>query len=89
MTERHDTPLLSAVIPTRNRQQYAKSVLRAVHAFNTPELEVIVQDNSDDTSLGSFVSGLGGSRIRYFHRAERLNMHQNFDFAVDNYFAVL
>ena len=76
-------PLLSLVVPTRNRQKYAISLLQGVQAFDAPELEVIVQDNSDDSTLQEFVSGLSDPRIRYFYCAEPLTMHQNFDRAID------
>ncbi len=77
------SPLLSLVVPTKNRQEYAISLLQGVRACEAPELEVIVQDNSDDTTLQELVSGLNDPRIRYFHCAEPLNMHQNFDLAIN------
>lgn len=75
-------PLLSLVIPTRNRPECMTSLLAGIAASEAPELDVVVQDNSDDDSLGRFVRELGDARIRYFHRAERLSMHQNFDAAI-------
>lgn len=77
-------PLLSLVVPTKNRQEYAIGLLQGVQAFDTPELEVIVQDNSDEASLQEFVADLDDLRIRYFYCAEPLTMHQNFERAIDN-----
>lgn len=82
---KHDMrPLLSLVVPTKNRQKYAISLLQGVHAFESQELEVIIQDNSDEASLKEFVTGLNDHRIRYFYCAEPLTMHQNFELAIDN-----
>ena len=83
MTQPDISPLLSLVVPTRNRQEYAISLLQGIRAFEEPELEVIVQDNSDDDSLGDFVSDLNDSRVRYYYSSEPMNMHQNWDLAVE------
>lgn len=78
-----DGPLLSLVVPTRNQQEYAISLLQGLQVFDSPELEVIVQDNSNEASLREFVASLNDPRIRYFYCAEQLNMHQNWDLAID------
>jgi hypothetical protein len=75
--------LLSIVIPTRNRQEYAANLLSALNASREEDFEVIVHDNSELTQLSDIVAGLDDQRIRYHHAPERLNMHQNFDRAVD------
>ncbi len=75
--------LLSLVVPTRNRQKFAISLLEGVRGCEAEELEVIVQDNSDDASLQDVIAGLDDPRVRYFYHGERLSTHQNFDFAID------
>lgn len=83
MTAPAKAPLLSLVVPTKNRQEYAISLLRGIKACGAKELEVVVQDNSDKPSLQDVISALKDPRIRYFYSADPLNMHQNFDLAID------
>ena len=42
--------LISVIIPTRNRQLYAKAAVRQIISISD-KIEVIVHDNSDDESL--------------------------------------
>ncbi|MYM36645.1 glycosyltransferase [Duganella sp. FT94W] len=43
-----DLPLVSILLPTHNRPDYAELALRSALAQNYPNLEIIVSDNSDD-----------------------------------------
>lgn len=74
--------LLSIVVPTRNRADYAASLIRSLHQSNSQDFEVVVRDNSVSPDLRSTVETLGDPRIRYDYSAAPLNMHQNFDDAV-------
>lgn len=75
-------PLLSIVVPTRNRQELAMSLLRGFTAFPADRVELIIHDNSDDMSLQWLQAELGDARIRYIHVTEPLNMHGNCDRAI-------
>src|SRR5687767_10116731 len=75
-------PLLSIVIPTRNRLDCAANVARGLSESPEPDFEAIIHDNSSDAQLGALIEELGDPRIRYFHVAEPLNMHANFDRAI-------
>lgn len=75
--------LLSIVIPTRNRSEYAANLLAALNASTEEDFEVIVHDNSEHANLSDVISKLNDPRIRYRHTAEKLNMHENFDRAID------
>lgn len=75
-------PLLSIVVPTRNRPECVESLLRGLCASGADNFEIVVQDNSSDDSLGARLAATADPRIRYEHVAEPLNMHQNFDRAV-------
>lgn len=44
-------PLLSVVVPTHNRAQYAKSCIEAVLRFDTPDLQLVMTDTSTDSQL--------------------------------------
>lgn len=78
-----DKLLLSIVIPTRNRSEYAANLLYALNSSTEEDFEVIVQDNSESTDLSSVVLQLKDQRIRYHHTAQHLTMHENFDRAID------
>jgi glycosyltransferase involved in cell wall biosynthesis len=48
-------PLLSIIIPTYNRQEYAASAIRCALAIPTNNIEIVVQDCSDDDRLSSLI----------------------------------
>lgn len=79
-----DMFLLSVIIPTRNRQRYAASSIRQVMAATSPDIEVVVQDNSDVPSLQTDLTKLlrDEPRVSYEHRDGRLSFSDNFDLAV-------
>lgn len=80
----NDIPLLSIVVPTRNRQDCALSLARSLHASTESSFELVLHDNSDDDSLGRAIADLGDARLRYIHSSEKLNMHENFSRAIAN-----
>src|SRR5512139_1823647 len=78
----NNAKLLSVVIPTRNRSEYARNLIASLQRCRDDRFEVIVRDNSDDAGLGQFVAEMNDSRLVYDFSPERLNMHQNFDQAL-------
>lgn len=44
-------PLLSVIIPTKNRQRYCIEAVKTIAALQDPRVEIVIQDNSDDSSL--------------------------------------
>lgn len=59
-------PLLSIVIPTRNRQVYAASAIRTILGWDATDIELIVRDNSDSNVLAAMAAPfLGDSRLRF------------------------
>lgn len=74
--------LLSIVVPTRNRTEYAANLIRALHKSASADFELVVRENSSQPELGGLIAALGDARIRYDYSAEDLNMHQNFDQAI-------
>lgn len=83
MTKNNTPILLSLVVPTKNRAKYAQNMLEGLQAVNSGEIEIIIQDNSDQDKLGEYVAALDDKRIRYYHCAEPLSLHQNMDLGVD------
>jgi hypothetical protein len=75
-------PLLSVVVPTRNRADYARSCLRSLAAI-AGELEIVVQDNSSSDELGKWLAvELADARVRYEHLPGRLSVIENCDAAM-------
>jgi glycosyltransferase involved in cell wall biosynthesis len=76
-------PVLSIVVPTRNRSEYARYCLKNLISVESPDFEVVVQDNSDNDSLGSIVRAeIPDQRIKYFYTAGRMSQVENCEIAV-------
>src|SRR4030042_4335622 len=83
-TDTSSSPILSLVIPTRNRAKYAISCIRSILTISSPRLEIIVQDNSDNDDLERMVrTSIHDSRMRYNHTTEHLDAIQNFEKAME------
>jgi hypothetical protein len=73
-------PLLSVVIPTKNRAAYATRCLATLARIPSDDLEIVVQDNSADDALGRALSVEGAdARVRYEHVAAPLSVGENCD----------
>ncbi|MBI5017699.1 MAG: glycosyltransferase family 2 protein [Deltaproteobacteria bacterium] len=83
-TGRSVRPLLSIVVPTRNRATYAVPAIRSLLSIPSTDIQVVVQDNSDDPELERFVEALPSDpRLRYNHITERLDVIENFTRGTD------
>jgi Glycosyl transferase family 2 len=72
-------PILSLVIPTRNRTFYLSDCVRTA-LENTKDTEIVICDNSDTDEFGQLLGSLGGShRVKYLYSAEKLNVIENFE----------
>jgi hypothetical protein len=73
-------PLLSVVIPTRDRAGYATRCLSALARLPSVDLEIVVQDNSATDALGRALAAEGAdARVRYEHVAGPLSVIENCD----------
>jgi glycosyltransferase involved in cell wall biosynthesis len=81
----YDTlPLLSIVIPTRNRFDYATFSIQSVLGILSPLLQLAVEDNSDDDKLDNWVrKNISDRRLVYHHSKARVSMSTNYDNALD------
>ena len=78
-----NSPLLSIIIPTRNRQKYAISAITSILSISTPDLELVVQDNSDSRDLEEYIrNNINDTRLRYNYTSTPLSFIDNFDAAV-------
>lgn len=79
-------PLLSIIIPTKNRQYTAVFAVQSVLSIVSNEIEVIVQDCSDNDSLNRLLSDKFGlnHRLKYFHTTEKPSLTENWNLAISN-----
>jgi hypothetical protein len=76
-------PLLSVVIPTKDRLPYAVHCLRTLARLPGDMLEVVLQDNSATPDLGRSVAEAGDHRVHYEHRPEPLSVIENCSLGMD------
>ena len=74
--------LLSVVIPTRNRQEYAIQAIKQVLNVTGEETQIVIQDNSDNTTLYDSIKEINTSRVKYNHHEGILSFVDNFEKAV-------
>lgn len=80
-----DNALLSIIIPTKNRQEYAISVVEQILSIKSNDIEVVVQDNSDVNSLENMLDKFkNDKRLVYNYSCEVLSFVDNFSYAVNN-----
>lgn len=76
-------PLLSVVVPTKDRYKYLKHLIKLIQSFNSDEIEIVVQDNtSDNKEILDFLSELNYSGCKYYHEVGQLPMTTNADKAI-------
>lgn len=76
-------PLLSVVVPTKDRYKYLKHLIKLIQSYNSDEWEIVVQDNTDDnTEILEFLKDLNYSGCKYFHEKGQIPMTTNADKAI-------
>jgi glycosyltransferase involved in cell wall biosynthesis len=80
ISNENEAPLLTILIPTRNRPHTAMGSIRNVLNLPSERIELVVQDCSDDDSLGKrLAEEVNDSRMHYFYAAESLSMTENWN----------
>ncbi len=75
---------LSIIIPTKNRQQYAFRCISALLNFHSDKFEIVVQDNSDDSSLREMLKNqIDGVKLKYSYTKDCLSFCANFEKGVE------
>jgi glycosyltransferase involved in cell wall biosynthesis len=78
------TPLLSIVIPTRNRFDYVKFAIQSVLRISSPLLQLSVEDNSDTAKLAAWIrENISDRRLVYHYSAAQVSMCDNYDRAMN------
>lgn len=76
-------PLLSIVIPTKNRQRYCLSAIQSILNLNDPDIQIVIQDNSTDEQLRAQIPQLDSSILKYSYIPGVLSFVENFNNAID------
>lgn len=79
-------PIVSLVVPTKNRYFYLKKLIQVVDGFGNKDfIEFIIQDNSDDNSeFVNFLNRNTYSFVKYFYVKEPMTVSRNSDLAIRN-----
>lgn len=81
---RGSMPALSIVVATRNRARYAMRCVESLLAIADSDVEIVLQDNSDDDVTAKFAAEKEADpRLRYNRVAERLDVCENYSRGVD------
>jgi glycosyltransferase involved in cell wall biosynthesis len=78
-------PLVSIVVPTRNRATVLRESLENICGQDYPRLEILISDNcsTDDTEQVCRAAEAADSRIRYVRQAQDIGVHANHNFCMD------
>lgn len=79
------SPLLSIVIPTKNRSEYCIQAVSSILRYPYENFEIIVQDNSDTNDLMHKIEEkFCDNRLRYSYTANPVSFVENFNNAIEN-----
>lgn len=73
------TPILSVIIPTRERASYLRHAIRTCTANREAALEILVLDNASTDETAQTVASMADPRVRYDRSNSRLSMRDNFE----------
>ncbi|HTN23745.1 MAG TPA: glycosyltransferase family A protein [Solirubrobacteraceae bacterium] len=75
-------PLLSVLLPTRNRLDYLRYAVETVRRQDDGDWELVVSDNDSEEDIAGYVSGLADPRIRYVRTASFVPVTDNWNNAL-------
>ena len=79
------SPLLTVVIPTHNRQQYARYAIESVLSINSSKLQLVVHDTSNTDELQLLVANsINDERLKYIRHPGLLSMTENHNAAMSS-----
>lgn len=74
--------LLSIIIPTKNRQKYCLAAVKQILSLRNEDIEICIQDNSDNNQLQEQIGQLHRSDVVYNYHPGVLSFVDNFSEAV-------
>jgi glycosyltransferase involved in cell wall biosynthesis len=75
-------PMITIIIPTRNRCDTLAGTLKTCVEQNHDSLSIVVSDNCSDDNTRDVVHSFHDERIRYLRTPNRLSMTGNFEFSL-------
>jgi len=85
MINHNKETVLSIIIPTKNRQYTALYAIASATSLNDSNIEIIVQDCSDNDILKDQIREKFGNdkRIKYYYTTEPVSMTENWNLAIE------
>lgn len=77
-------PLVTVIIPTRERCDVLQSALRTATAQQYPNLRIVVSDNCSSDATAEVVRQANDRRITYVNTGRRVSMSHNWEFALSH-----
>jgi len=78
-----NTPILSIVVPTKNRYEYLKVLINELLSNENNTFEIVVNDNSEDNSeFYEYINTISDERLIYQHIGKWLSVVENCDLAI-------
>lgn len=80
-----ENKLLSIVVPTKDRYPYLKKLIELIISFHSDDIELVIQDNSDDNrEFSEYIKSLDKKIIKYNYIHGQIPMSKNSDNAILN-----
>ena len=81
-----DGPLLSILIPTKNRYKTLFPVVKAlINGLSDQDYEILIQDNTfDNLEMIEYLNSINNNHVSYFHNTHNLSMVDNSELAISN-----
>ena len=71
-------PIITVVVPTKNRYKYLIGLISMIENFNDSRIELLVHDNSDNnTEILDFLKGKSLVSTAYYYDSDKLSMGEN------------
>lgn len=71
-------PVITVVVPTKNRYKYLKGLITMIENFNDSRIELLVHDNSDNNKeILDFLKGKVLVSTSYYYDTDKLSMGEN------------
>jgi glycosyltransferase involved in cell wall biosynthesis len=77
-------PILSLLIPTRNRANYLKYAIQSCLNISSSSIEIIVSDNHSVDESSTICDSFSDKRLKVVRPSVPLPMHENFEFLLRN-----
>ncbi|MGI9099407.1 MAG: glycosyltransferase family 2 protein [Solirubrobacteraceae bacterium] len=77
-------PLVSVLLPTRNRLEYLRYAVETVRRQDDGDWELVVSDNDSEEDIAGYLRALGDERIRYVRTRSFVPVTDNWNNALDH-----